>query len=294
MTRKTAALLLLLALPLPAAAQGRPPAPAASLGLSSAYASPDGLMTRRAGLTGEAGLGEAAGLKLRLSAAAEHLRGLGGTPFPGELYKTDLRLTAEDRRHRLVLALGSNSDRPYHSPSETDLGFTFSRTFSEKGPRAWLWGLNYSSRRSFLRGLPFPFVGYRYVTESLTIVAPFMARWQASKKVSFSASLQPPKYFRLAAVWRPLPFVSAELEGGTALEQFLPAGRPDKDEAFYYETSYVALKPSIHLSRSLQLTPSLGWQLKSSHYTGSSYDDHRGRTSLPGGPSLGLAVKYDF
>lgn len=291
---KPGALLLLLALPLPAAAQGRPPAPAASLGTSVSYASPDGLMTRRAGLNGEAGIGSAGGLKLRLSAAAEHLRGLGGTPFPGEMYKTGLRLTAEDRRRRLALALESNSDRPYHSPSETDLGFTFSRTFSENGPHSWLWGINYSSRRSFLRGMPFPFLGYSYVTESLTIVAPFLARWQASKKISLSASLQPPKYFRLAALWRPLPFASAELEGGTALEQFLPAGRPDKGEAFYYETSYVALKPSVSFSRSLKLTPSLGWQLKSSHYTGSSYDDHRGRTTLPGGPSMGLAVKYDF
>lgn len=291
---KTAAILLLLALPLPAAAQGRPPAPAASLGTSFSYAAPDGLMTRRAGLNGEAALGAAAGLKFRLSAAAEHLRGLGGDPFPGELYKTALRLTAEDRRHRLALALESNSDRPFHSASETDLGFTFSRAFGERGPHSWLWGVNYSSRRSFLRGMPFPFLGYSYVTERLTIVAPFMARWRASKKISLSASLQPPKYFRLAASWRPLPFASAELEGGTALEQFLPAGRPDKGEAFYYETSYVALKPSVHLSRGLQLTPSLGWQLKSSHYTGSSYDDRRGRTSLPGGPSLGLAVKYDF
>jgi hypothetical protein len=287
-------LLLLLAAPAAASAQGRPAAPAASLGMNFSYASPDGLITRRAGVNGEAGLGEAAGLKLRLSAAAEHLRGLGGTPFPAELYKTGLRLTAENRRDRLALSLESNSDRPYHSPSETDLGFTFTRTFSEKGPHAWLWGLNYSTRRTFLRSMPFPFIGYRYVTERLTIVAPFMARWQASKKISFSATLQPPKYFRLAAAWRPLPFVNAELEGGTALEQFLPAGRPDKSEAFYYETSYVTLKPSVNFSRALQLTPSLGWQLKSSHYTGSSYDDHRGRTRLPGGPSFGLAVKYDF
>lgn len=292
--KKTILLALLLA-PLPAAAQGgRPPAPAASLGTSFSYASPDGLITRRAGLSGEAALGEIAGLKLRLAVEGAHLRSLGSDHFPEELYKTDLRLSAEDKKTRLGLNLGSSSDRPFHSPSETDLGITFSRTFSEKGPHAWLWGFNYSTRRSFLRGMPFPFIGYRYVTQDLTIIAPFLARWQASKKVSFSASMQPPKYFRLAAVWRPLPFVSAELEGGTALEQFLPAGRPDKGEAFYYETSYLTLKPSVYVTRRLQLTPSLGWQFRSSHYTGSSYDDHRGRTRLPGGPMFSLAAKHDF
>lgn len=291
---KATIFLTLLLAPLPAAAQGRPPAPAASLETTFAYASPDGLITRRAGLNGEAALGRAAGLGLRLYATAEHLRGLGGTPFPEELYKTGLRLNAEDRRNRLMIGVESNSDRPYHSHAEIDLGVTYSRTFSERGPHAWLWGLTYSTRRSFLRGMPFPFIGYRYVTEKLTLIAPFMANWRPVKKLSFSASLQPPKYFRLAAVWRPLPFVSAELEGGSALEQFLPARRPDKGEAFYYETSYLALKPSVYVSRRLQLTPSLGWQFKSSHYTGSSYDDHGARTRLPGGPYFGLAAKYDF
>ncbi len=294
MTRFALFLAVLALCPAGAAAQGRPPAPAASLGTSISYASPDGLITRRAGVNGEAALGRAAGLALRLSASAEHLRGLGGTPFPEELYKTGLRLTAESKRDRLLLGVESNSDRPYHSPAETDLGLTYSRTFSEKGPHAWLWGFTYSTRRSFLRGMPFPFIGYRYVTEKVTIIAPFMARWQAAKKLSFSASLQPPKYFRLAAAWRPLPFASAELEGGTALEQYLLSGRPDKGEAFYYEISYLTLKPSVYLSRRLQVTPSLGWQFKSSHYTGTRYDDRNARTRLPGGPLLSFAAKYDF
>lgn len=288
-------LLTLLLGPLPAAAQGgRPPAPAASLTANFNYATPDGLISRRSGLLGEAALGELAGLKLRLAAEGAHLRSLGPDHFPEELYKTDLRLSAEDKKTRLALHLTSNSDRPFHSPSETDLGLNFSRTFSEKGPHAWLWGLNYSTRRTFLRGMPMPFIGYRYTTDTLTIVAPFMARWQATKTVSFSASYLPVRNFRLAANWRPRPYFSAELEGGSVLEQFLLAGRADKGEAFFYEAQYITLKPSLSLSRHLQVTPSLGWQLKGVYYDGSSYDTHHGKKQVGGGPSLGLGVKYNF
>ena len=52
---KKALLLALLLSPLPAAAQGgRPPAPAASVTAAFNYATPDGLISRRAGLLGEA------------------------------------------------------------------------------------------------------------------------------------------------------------------------------------------------------------------------------------------------
>jgi hypothetical protein len=287
-------LLLLLVFPACAAAQGRPPAPTASLGFNFSYATPDGLISRRAGLSADTALGELSGMKVRLAAEGTHLRSLGPDHFPEELYKAELRLSAEDKKNRLNLNLGSNSDRPFHSPSETDLGFNFSRTFSEKGPHAWLWGLNYSTRRTFLRGMPMPFLGYRYTTDTLTIVAPFMARWQAFKTVSFSASYLPVRNFRLAANWRPRPYFSAELEAGTALEQFLPARRADKGEAFFYETSYLTLKPSLSVSRRLRLTPVLGWQLRGLYYEGSSYDKHHGKKQVGAGPSLGLNVKYDF
>ena len=281
-------------LPVSAAAQGGPPKPAASLGASFSYSSPEGLISRRTGVTGEAALGSASGFDLRASADLAHLRGISAGYFPGELYRVGLRLTAEKADTRLALTLNSNSDRPFNSPSETDLGFNFSALLSENNGSAWLWGLNYSTRRSFARGLPLPFITYRYTSKNLTLLLPFMLRWQASNTLSVTASYQPVKYFKAGLNWRPLPFFRAELEGGIALEQYLPAGRSDKSQALFHEASYISLKPSIALSRSFELTQSVGWQFRGLYYTGARYDDYKAKTRLRGGPTLGLAAKYSF
>lgn len=287
-------LALCLLLPTAAAAQGGPPKPAATLGASLSYAAPEGLISRRTGFSSEAALGETAGFSLRAAADLEHLRNLAVGYFPGKLYKAGFKLTAEKGDTRLALNLNSNSDRPFNSPSETDLGLTFTALLSENNGSAWLWGLNYSSRRPFLRGMPLPFITYRYTSKTLMVALPFMVRWQASKTLALSASYQPVKYFKAGLSWRPLPFFRAELEGGTALEQFLPAGRKDKSQALYYEASYISLKPSLSFSRAFELTPALGWQFTGLYYTGARYDDYKAKTRLRGGPTLGLSAKYNF
>ena len=290
--RLTAALGFLL--PLSAAAQSGPPKPAAALDVSFSRSAPEGLISRRTGLSGEAALGSAAGFSLRASADLAHLRNIEGGYFPGELYKAGFGLTAENKKIRLAVNLNSNSDRPFNSPSETDLGFTFSKTFAESKGSAWLWGLNYSTRRSFMRGMPIPFITYRYTSRNFMFALPFLARWQASSTLALSASYQPVKYFKAGLNWRPLPFFRADLEGGIALEQFLPAGRSDKSQALFYEASYVSLKPSLAFSRGFELTPALGWQFSGLYYTGARYDDYKAKTRLRGGPALGLAAKYNF
>lgn len=277
-----------------AAAQGGPPKPAASLTASFSYSAPEGLISRRTSLAGEAALGRAAGFGLRASADLAHLRGISAGYFPGELYRAGFRLTAEKADTRLALTLNSNSDRPFNSLSETDLGFNFSALLSENNGSAWLWGLNYSTRRSFMRGMPLPFISYRYTSKNLTLFLPFMLRWQASSTLSVSASYQPVKYFKAGLNWRPLPFFRTELEGGIALEQYLPAGRKDRSRALFYEASYISLKPSLAFSKNLELTPALGWQFRGLYYTGAHYDDYKAKTRLRGGPSLGLSGKYSF
>lgn len=287
-------LALCILLPAAAAAQGGPPKPAASLGASFSYSAPEGFISRRAGVSGEAALGKTAGFDLRAAADLEHLRNFSDGYFPGELFKTGLKLTAEKGEARLALSLNSNSDRPFHSRSETDLGLTCIALLSESNGSAWLWGLNYSSRRPFLRGIPLPFITYRYTSRTLIAALPFMLRWQASKTIALSASYQPVKYFKAGLNWRPLPFFRAEIEGGKALEQFLPAGRKDKSQALYYEASYISLRPSLSFSRAFELTPALGWQFSGLYYTGAHYDDYKARTRLRGGPTLGLSAKHNF
>jgi len=220
----TAAFLVLLSGP-PARAQGRglredrggQPKPSASLNTNFSYASPEGLISRRTGLGGEAALGAAAGFALRAGFDAAHIRSIGSGYFPPELYKTAFSLTAENRAAQLAVNLNSNSDRPFNSPSETDLGFTFSRTFSQRGPHAWLFGLNYSTRRTFARSLPMPFITYRYISKDFFFMFPFFARWQASPEIAVSAGYLPVKYFKAAVAWKPTLSFSAELAGGIGL-----------------------------------------------------------------------------
>jgi len=275
-----------------APAASRPARPKSALGASFFYSAPDGLISRRSGLAFETALGSAAGFSLRGTAGLSYLRNTAGGYFPGELYKAAFGLTGERGGTRLALNLNSNSDRPYYSPAETDLGFNYTSTFSENNGSAWLWGLNYSTRRSFARGMPLPFISYSYTSEKFMFVLPFMARWQASRTLALSASYQPVKYFKVGLNWRPLPFFRAELEGGTALEQFLPARRKDKSQALFYEISYISLKPSLALSRRLELTPGLGWQFSGLYYMGARYDDYNAKVRLRGGPVIGLSARY--
>lgn len=268
----------------------RPLKPAAALSVYSSYAAPEGLISRRTGITSEAALGSAGGLAFRALADMAHIRSLCSGYFPGELYRMAFGLTAEKRRTRLALSLNSNSDRPFNSPSETDLGFNFSRDLSA-GSGTWIAGLNYSTRRSFMRGMPMPYLGYRYTTKDLTLVLPFMARWQASRSLALSASYQPIKYFKAGLSWSALPRLRADLEGGLALEQFLPAGRADKSQELFYQTSYISLKPSLLFSN-LEITPAVGWQFSGLYYMGTRYDDYKAKTRLRGGPTIGLSLKY--
>lgn len=289
------------ALAQPAAAQqtpppteGKPQQPRASLSTFFNNYSPERMAASRAGARGEALLGSFGGLALRASAEGTRILTRDNGYFPPELYKTALTITAEDKVTRLAVNLNSNSDKPFYSPSETDLGFNFSRTFSERGAHAWLFGLNYSTRRSFSRSIPLPFITYRYASKDFFLLFPFLLRWQASRKISFAVSYQPVKYYRLSASWRPAPFFNTTLEGGTGLEQFLVAGRTAKDSALYYETAFLLLKPELYLSRRLRLGAEVGWQFNGRYYTGKTYNDHRATTSTGCGPSAGLSAGYNF
>ena len=293
MSRAAAALLFLL----PAAAwagAGTPPKPPGALDAVFSYCSPEGFISRRTELRGTSALGRAGGMAFRTETSLTHIRTIENGYFPPELYKTALLLTAEDRTTRLSVNLNSDSDKPFYSPAETDLGFNFSRTFSEHGAHAWIFVLNYSTRRTFARSVPLPFITYRYASKDLFFLFPFLARWQASRNLSFSASYHPVKYYKLSAHWRRSPEFSVVLEGGAGLEQFLPAGRPQKGSALYYETSFVSLKPELVLAERLRLGAALGWQFRGMYYTGRTYNDYQAKTRIGGGPCAGLSAGYSF
>ncbi len=277
----------------PSAAQfGPPPGPYAA----AAFTYTGGELCQSVSrVSAESPLGRPAGIALSAAASAARMDYCANGYFPGTLYKDDLRLTARRGPDSATVTLTSASDEPFHSPSETDLGINLSRELSEPGARGvWTLGVNYATRRAFLRSMPMPYLGYRYSYDGLSFMLPFMVRWQFAEKLAFSASWQPVKYYKLGLNWKPSETFRADLEGGTGLDQFLPAGRPDKSEALYLQTSSVALKPAVRLSPAAELGAELGWRFKGMYYMGSRYDEYRERRRFNGGASAGLSFKYSF
>ncbi len=253
------------------------------------------LHPRRSGLGTGVRLGKSGGYTFHLSGGLEHINTSGAGYFPGELYKASLGLSAVNGGVSFSLGARSDSDRPYNSSSETDLGFNFTKELGANGARGvWLAGLNYSSRRSFLRGLPIPFLSYRYISDKWTFFAPFMVQWRPGGDMHYSFRWKPVRHFSLAAAWRPPGIFGAELEGGVGLEQFLLADRPDTGDSLYLETPYLVLRPSARLPGRFTLTAEAGWHFDGRYYTGRDYNDLGLKTDVDGGAYAGLSLKRSF
>jgi len=288
-----AAALILLPSADAAAQWGEPPA-GTSVEPSVSLAGGD-LHPRRSGVRTAVLLGRAGGYAFHLSGGLEHIGTSGHGYFPDELYKASLGFSAVDGGISFSLGARSDSDRPYNSSSETDLGFNFTKELGKNGARGvWLAGLNYSSRRSFMRGLPVPFLSYRYISDKWTFFAPFMVQWRPGGDMHYSFRWKPVKYFSLTAAWRPPGPFAAELEGGVGLEQFLLADRPDTGDSLYLETPYLVFRPSLRLPGRFTLTAEAGWQFDGRYYTGSDYNDLGLKTDVDGGAYAGLSLKKAF
>lgn len=292
--KKLPAAFLISLLPAAAAAQWGAP-PAGTFVEPSFSLSGGDLRPRRSGLGTAVSLGRSGDYAFHFSGGLEHINTSGRGYFPGELYKASLGLSAVNGGISFSLGARSDSDRPYNSSSETDLGFNFAKELGANGARGvWLAGLNYSSRRSFLRGVPIPFVSYRYISEKWTFFAPFMVQWRPGGDMHYSFRWRPVRHFSLAAAWRPPGPFSAELEGGVGLEQFLLADRPDTGDSLYLETPYLVFRPSIRLPGRFTLTAEGGWHFDGRYYTGRDYADYGRSTDTDGGAFAGLALKKSF
>lgn len=298
MTMKTAALLLLLSLPLPAAAQGlgpgidpsRPEIKRSYAAFGLGYADAEGLDHRSASLGGNAVLGK--GISLESGFAVHRITRDGW--LPGKLYNAGAALNYRSGRYSFSGGLRSSSDRPFYSRHETDLGLTASRELSSRGPHRLSFGLTYSSRRSFARGVPFPYLLYSYRTEKFTFLAPFSASWRPSPEYELSASYMPPKSFR-AGVSRKL---SDKLSLGTyyyyGTLQFDLARRPDKDYTTFIEQHNAGLSVNYTRSKDRFIRVYAGWAIRGRYYNGRTYDEHRDSAPIRSGLGAGLSFYRYF
>lgn len=295
---KTATLLLLLVFPAGAAAQGlgpgidpyRPEITRSYAAFGLGYSDAEGLDHRSASLGGNAVLGKR--LSLESGFAAHRITRDGW--LPGNLYNAGAALNYRSGRYSFSGGLRSASDRPFYSAHETDLGLNASRVISSKGPHRLSFGLAYSSRRSFARGIPFPYLLYSYRTEKFTFLAPFSASWRPSPEYELSASYMPPKSFR-AGVSRKL---SDKLRLGTyyyyGTLQFDLARRPDKDYTTFIEQHNAGLSVNYARSKEHFIQAYAGWAIKGRYYNGRTYDDHHDSAAIRSGFGAGLSFYRHF
>jgi hypothetical protein len=286
-------LLLFLYLPLNAQGRGRPEEKD-NLTLVTAYSGREDFNYRSAGFSSAFGLGALGGYKFSGSASAAHHRTLTAGTFPGEVYDTSLALKAGGKTWSFTGGAKSNSDRPFNSPAEIDLSLDAARTLSRKGPHAVMFGVSYSSRRSFLKGVPFPYLSYAYRSEKLTLLLPFAAKWKFSETSELSASYFPPKYFSVAVSRRFSPALTLAASGGLQLHQYLLADRPDKSQALFLEQPQAGLRTVLTPATGWEVSLLTAWGFKGAYFTGEQYDRRHGKVTVGAGPVTGLNLRRYF
>lgn len=296
---KARLLLLLLALPLPAAAQGLFPSQAGPgregrprpwLSGGAAYSDAGGLAYRSAKAAGGTPLGRG----LSLDASFSHHRIIRDGWLPGELYGAGLKLNARRGKGFFSAGVRSNSDRPFYSVHETDFSLLASRKLSGEGPHSFSAGIMYSSRRSFARNVPFPFVGYSYQSEKFSFNFPFSAAWRPARPWELSAAYIPPKYYQAGVAAALGAKLKLKAEYSLTALQYDLAGRRDKEVSTFIEQANAGLWTFYKASRDYELSLWTGWALRGRYYNGETYDEHRDKVTLRSAPALSFSVNRLF
>lgn len=299
---KTATLLLLLASPPAVAAQGmfahdslgRADMDRPWVAAGAGYSDAGGLTKRSVSLRSATPLGAAGGAKFSLSAAFAHNRILEDGWLPPELYDAGLQLSARGKKDFFTAGVRSSSDRPFNSLDETDLSANYARTLSNSGPHSWTAGLAYSTRRSFMRHLPFPYVAYNYNSEKFSFRLPFSVSWRPDKKYEFSASYMPPKYGQLSAALKVSPELTLKAEYVLSAAQYDLAGRADKKESVFVEQPSAGLRTSYRAADNWVFSLYTGCSLGGRYYRGKTYDNYRDKVHLSGAPAVSLGLTRLF
>ncbi|OGR45163.1 MAG: hypothetical protein A2X35_02065 [Elusimicrobia bacterium GWA2_61_42] len=294
--------LLLLSTPLAAYAQETSSAPwrasgrrdRSNISVGAGYSDAEGLRHRSVGLSGRTSLGRLAGKMVTLETSfGHHALGRDGW-LPPELYNGGLRFNADDKKGGFSAGVRSNSDRLFNSMAETDVTLGASRVISRDGPHQFSFGLMYSSRRSFARGIPFPYLTYRYTSDRLSFTFPFAATWKATDTTELSASYSPPKSFQAGITKTLSSVVRLKAEYALGTLQYELAGRADKAYSVFIEQSNAGVWTYIKTSENCTLSFWTGYALSGKYYTGKTYDDHHDKRRIGTAPSASVKIERFF
>lgn len=212
--------------------------------------------------------------------------------LPPSLFRIRPALAAQVRRDSFELTGASESDRPYASLDETQLGATWTRRFDLGRRHSLAAGANYQSNRSFLPDVPLPVVSWTYRRDSLLVVAgvPFASvRWTPVERLTLAARAAPGLSGSASAEWRLSPRASMALEAAAEHEAYLLRGRDDPDERLELSRRTVAGRIAFRGVAGGELALRAGWASGMRYDTGEPMGDRDRRERLEDAPVAGVS-----
>lgn len=255
------------------------------------YGGGSGAFYRESNFSASSPLGKAGPWNLRLSLKGEHLFSGGDSHFPAELYRIGTNISARNGRAGIRLGARSNSDRPFGSFDTGDFSGDFTYVIST-GTHRFMAGMNYSSRRSFLRGLPFPYVLYSYASGNVQFALPFFLRARLDTRWWLTLAYIPIKNGRAAIRYEASNDAFTELELCSQLEQYLLYRRPDKEQRLYRFSYSAALRHGFRLGRGFSAEVQAGYAFSNYYFTGKEYSDINNKKKLGNWPFAGFSLKF--
>jgi len=236
-------------------------------------------------------LGKAGGWTFGTGLNAAHLRSFDDRRFPGELYRVGAEVTARNGRAGFAMGARSNSDRPFGEPDTADLSADLSWAIST-GTHRFLAGLNFSTQRSFWRGIPIPYLLYSYMSENVQFALPFFIRVRLRPMWWLTAAYIPIENGRVSVRYEPSRGDFTEVEVYSRLDQYLLYGRSGKERGLYQSWSAAALRRGFTLGGGFSAEAEAGYAFSNHYFNGEEYNDVNNRVSLGPRPFAGLRVKY--
>lgn len=229
---------------------------------------------------------------LRASLDAAHIRSSDDGYFPGELYRIKADGMARMRRFVVKIGARSDSDKPFSDLNTTDLSADFACTILSSGTHTIMAGVNYSSERSFMRGMPFPYLLYSYMSGNLQFALPFFVRVKLAPGLWFKGVYIPVKNGLVALRYEQKKGYFYEFELSSRFDQYLLYRRTDPDNRLYRAVSSVLIRQGFPLGRGFMAEVSAGWAYSNYYFTGKRFSDINDRINLGAWPFAGLSVKF--
>jgi hypothetical protein len=227
-----------------------------------------------------------------------------GEPFPDELW--NIRF-GTSYRHRfdsgwiaaLTLTIGSPSDEPFASLSETDINTTAILRVPSGEPGAWLFFVNYASNREFLPGLPIPGFGYAYEPSeqlSAVVTTGFLSlRYRPIDPLTFTATYVAVRTVDGRATYVVARPVRLWVGFDWTNDRFLLADRENTDDRLFYYEKRLRAGAIIGLARQVYTEIPVGYSFDRFYFEGEDYGDrNHNRIDVGSGPFATIRLGLRF